>query len=258
MNDKPTILLVEDDLESANDYKEDIESMIDVYVIAVTPPVEVLALASQVNELDVSAVIIDELLQQRSDATYMGIDAFAHLTNAFPGMPVDIFTNYPHGSELRGRGLPVENLVRKRDFDTDQDFRESYLQGLAQRIRNYHRRQDDRSGSVSMPDTVTEEFVRRLARLHCEADDGIERIVWFRSCGEKEICLIEINRTALPVDTVEPFRFAPFPDVPFPLFIVDVRSTEWDMICRGDIHLPEGWDLQAVQTFERSELMLEN
>jgi hypothetical protein len=62
------------------DPKEDIESAIDVHLVAVVPPVELFALASKVSELGASAVIIDELLQQRSDATYMGIDAFDYLT----------------------------------------------------------------------------------------------------------------------------------------------------------------------------------
>jgi hypothetical protein len=57
MEDKPIILLVEDELDSANDYKEDIEALIDVTVIPVVPPVDLLDLTELINEHGASAVI---------------------------------------------------------------------------------------------------------------------------------------------------------------------------------------------------------
>ena len=254
MEDKPIILLVEDDLDSAGDYKGDIEVLIDVTVIAVAPPADLLDLTALVNEVNASAVILDERLQQLSDATYVGIDALDYLRSAFPGLPVDILTAYPHGPELKGRGLHAENLVRKREFDDDEDFRESYLQDLYQRIRRYRQRRDERHELMAASDTVTKEFVESLAQLHFEADDGIEQIIWVRSGDEKEIRLIEVNRTALPSESIQVFRFAPSEDVPFPIFIADVRPTEWERIQSGDIPLPEGWSLEEAREFRRSEV----
>jgi len=257
MEDKPIILLVEDELDSANDYKEDIEALIDVTVIPVVPPADLLDLIALINKHGASAVILDELLQQRSDATYMGIDALDYLRSAFPRLPVDILTNYPHSSELKGRGLHVDNLVRKRDFDDDVDFRESYLQGLYQRIRRYRQKQDEHHELIAASDTVTKEFVESLAQLHFDADDEIEQIIWVKSDEERLIRLIEVNRTALPTESVQAFRFAPSEDVPFPIYIADVRPTEWERIQSGDIPLPEGWSLEGAQVFRRSDVLPE-
>ncbi|TEU21876.1 MAG: response regulator [Anaerolineales bacterium] len=257
MENKPVVLLVEDDPDSASDYKEDIEALIDVTVITVSPPVDLLDLAALINGHNASAVILDERLQQRSDATYVGIDAFDYLRGAFPRLPVDILTNYPHSPELKGRGLHAENLVRKREFDDDADFRESYLRGLYQRIRRYRQRQDERHKLIAASDTVTEEFVESLAQLHFEADDEIEQIIWVRSGEEKQIRLIEVNRTALPSESIQAFRFAPSKDVPFPIFIADVRPTEWERIQSRDIPLPEGWSLEEARVFHRSEVLPE-
>ncbi len=257
MEDKPIILLVEDDLDCASDYKEDIEALIDVTVIAVAPPVDLSDLAALVNEHNASAVILDEVLQQRSDATYVGIDALDYLRIAFPRLPIDILTNYPHGPELKGRGLYIDNLVRKREFDDKEEFRRSYLQELCQRMSRYRQRRDERHELMAASDTVTKEFVESLAQLHFEADDGIEQIIWVRSGDEKEIRLIEVSRTALPTESIQVFRFAPSEDVPFPIFITDVRPTEWERIQSGDIPLPEGWSLEEAQVFRRSEVLPE-
>lgn len=257
MEDKPIILLVEDELDTAGDYKEDIEALIDVIVIPVAPPADLLDLIALINEYGASAVILDELLQQRSDATYMGIDALDYLRSAFPRLPADILTNYPHSSELKGRGLHHDNLVRKREFDDDADYRESYLQSLYQRIRRYRQRQDERHGLIAASDTVTREFVEGLAQLHFETEESIEEIIWIRSGDEKKICLIEVNRTALPTGSVQVFRFAPSEDVPFPIYIADVRPTEWERIQSGDIPLPESWSLEGAQVFRRSDMLPE-
>jgi len=257
MEDRPIVLLVEDDPDSADDYKEDIEALIDVTVVITAPPADLLDLTALVKELGASAVILDERLQQRSDATYAGIDALDYLRSAFPRLPIDILTEYPHSRELKGRGLSVENLVRKRDFDDDEGFRESYSQDLYKRIGRYRRRQDERHELMAASDTVTKEFVESLAQLHFETDDGLEQIIWVRSGEERQICLLEVNRTALPTESIQVFRFAPSEDVPFPIFIADVRPTEWERIQSGSIPLPEGWALKGAQVFQRSEALPE-
>lgn len=255
---KPLILLVEDDPDSASDYKEDIESLIDVTVMTVSPPpVDLLDLLALVKEYQADAVILDEVLQQHSDAAYMGIDAFDYLRRTFPTLPVVILTGYPHGSELKGRGLAADNLVRKREFDKDEEFsRKDYLQELTRRIERYRQGQDERQIELTSSDTVTQKFVEGLAYLHFETEDSIEQIIWVRSDNDQEIRLIEVNRTTLPTDDLQVFRFAPSEDVPFPLFIADVTPAEWNRIQSREIPLPRGWDLETVQVFHRSEVLL--
>jgi len=255
MENEPVILLVEDDPDDARDYKEDIEASIDVTVITVTPPEDLSDLAVLVAEHDAGAVILDERLQQRSDATYVGIDVLEYLRNAFPNLPVDILTNYPHSSELKGRGLPQENLIRKREFDDDEEFRQSYLQDLYQRMRHYRQERGEGHPLPAVTDTVTRDFVESLAKMHFEADEGVEQIVWFKSREGKEIRLIEVNRTALPSDSIQVFRFAPSDEVPFPIFIADVRPSEWERVQSGDISLPEGWITENIEVFQRAELL---
>jgi CheY-like chemotaxis protein len=253
MGSEFVILLVEDDPDDACDYKQDIEASIDVTVISVTPPEELSDLAAMVAEYDASAVVLDERLQQRSSATYVGIDALEYLRNAVPQLPMYILTNYPHSSELKGRGLLAENLIRKRDFDDDEDFRQSYLQELYQRIRHYHKEPNEGHPLPAPGDTVTKDFVEGLAQLHFEADEGVEQIAWFRTDEGKEIHLIEINRTALPSDSIQVFRFAPSEEVPFPMLIADVRPSEWERVQSGEIPLPEGWEMEEIEMFQRTE-----
>lgn len=253
MGNEHVILLVEDDPDDASDYKEEIESLIDVRVVCVFPPETLSDLAQLVVEHSASAVVLDERLQQHSGATYVGIDAYEYLRNAFSRLPVVILTNWPHDSELKGRGLPVENLIRKRDFDEDE-FKRSKLQELFGMMERY---QQDRSEEHLLPssgDVVTEALVESLAELHFEADEEIEQIVWFRGGESEEIRLIEVNRTALPANSVQVFRFAPSKEVPFPMLIADVRPSEWEQIKSQDIALPEGWNLKDIEVFQRSEV----
>lgn len=255
MENKPVVLLVEDDPDDAVDYKEAIEASIDVIVITVTPPEDLSDLVALVADQNTSAVILDERLQQRSSATYVGIDALEYLRNALPKLPVDILTNYPHSSELRGRGLPVDNLIRKREFDEDKEFRQLYLQDLYKRMRRYRQERGESRQLPAATDTVTEDFVESLAKLHFEVDEGVEQIVWFRGGEGKEIRLIEVNRTALPSDSIQVFRFAPSDEVPFPMFIADIRPSEWGRVQSEDIPLPEGWNIEDIEVFQRTELL---
>ena len=253
MENELVVLLVEDDPDDARDYKEDIEASIEVMVITVTPPEELSDLAALVAEHNASAVILDERLQQRSSATYVGIDALEYLRNALPKLPVAILTNWPHDPELKGQGLPQENLIRKREFDEDEKFRQSYLQELHQRMRKYRQERDESSQLPAVGDTVTRDFVESLAKLHFSIDRGIEKIAWIKDDDDAEIRLIEVNRTALPGDSLLVFRSAPSEEVPFPMFIADVRPSEWERVQSGDIPLLEGWNIENVEVFQRTE-----
>ena len=259
MNDRPAILLVEDDADDASDFKEDLEKLADVQVVTICPPPrDLLDLVSLVQEYDAHAVILDEVLQTRSDAAYLGIDALRYLSKAFPALPVIILTDFPHNPELRGQALFTENLWRKRDFAEEDEYHAKAAEAvrrLYEQMIRYRNRQDELQKPLGPADTVTEDFVQRLAALHFQIEQSIEQIVWVRSGDEKEIRLIEVNRTALPTGSVEVFRFAPSQDVPFPMLIADVTPKEWDKIAGGDIRLPDGWDLESIQVFRRPQYL---
>lgn len=257
MNDKPVILLVEDDADAAGDYKEDIEAIIDVTVIPISPPPrDLLDLLALVEDYHADAVILDQVLPQCSDATYLGIDALQYLRETFPGLPTVILTAFPDNPALKGRGLPWDDFVKKREFDDNQEIRESYLRELYRRMRLYRQTQDDLRAPLESSTTITEQLVRRLASLHFKTEDTIEQIVWFTRGDDTVIRLIEINRTALPTGKVEVFSFAPSADIPFPTLIADVTPNEWQEIRSGHIPLPESWDLASAQVFSRAATLL--
>lgn len=256
MSDKPIILLIDDSQDSAQDYKNDAEEMIPVEVKAIQPPVNVLDLVSLVNEYDPAAVVLDEVLQQRSDATYLGIDAYQMLKKSFPTLPIVIITEYPPGRELRE--LPTGNLIRKKDLG-DQSHKENHLRDLFVQIEAYQQGklgitdkvESIRNSTDSSNPVVTEELVKRIVDFHFELEDGVEKIVWFITEGEKEIRLIEISRTALPTGSFQPFRFPPSEDIPFPMTIADVTPKEWEQIQEGAIQVPQDWNRNHIVVFER-------
>lgn len=74
--------------------------------------------------------------------------------------------------------------------------------------------------------------------------------------NQKQVCLLEVNRTTIPSEHVLVFHFAPSEDVPFQQLIADVTPTEWKQIESGTHPLPQGWNLNTAQVFKRSEYAL--
>jgi hypothetical protein len=129
MHDKFLILLIEDDLEASQDFKDEVEKPLDSPVMVVAPPTDMLELARLITTHlpdAPDAVIIDQLLQEYSDVTYIGIDAFEFLQNPFPSLPLYVLTDTPPGPELKE--LPTGNLIRTGDFLEHEAFREAFLQ----------------------------------------------------------------------------------------------------------------------------------
>jgi len=255
MNDKPVILLIEDSPDAAEEFKDEIKKQIDLQVIVAAPPTNLLELPLLITEHHADAVILDHILQGHSDVTYMGIDAYELLQNSIPSLPLYIVTEYAPGPELNE--LPTGYLIRKRDFFEDERFQKTRLQELYQATQSYRQGQKELGERERVlrelwaKSGITQELVNCLAELHFEADNAIEQIIWV--AHEKEIRLLEVNRTAIPSGTVLVFRFAPSEDLPFPIFIADVTPLEWEQIQRGQIPLPEGWDLATAQIFQRFE-----
>ena len=88
MNDKPVILLVEDSPDAASEFRDEIKKQIDLQVIVAAPPTNLLELPLLISTHHANAVILDHILQEHSDVTYMGIDAYELLRNAIPSLPL--------------------------------------------------------------------------------------------------------------------------------------------------------------------------
>jgi len=255
LSEKPIILLIDDSEDSAQDYKYDAEEIIPVEVKAIQPPVNVLDLVSLVNEYNPSAVVLDEVLQQRSDATYLGIDAYNLLKKSFHTLPIVIITEYPPGRDLRE--LPTGNLIRKKDLG-DQSHKENHLRDLYVQIEAYQQgklgianKVESIRGTTNYSNpVVSEELIKRIVILHFELEDGIEKIIWFNSESKNEIRLIEVSRIALPTGSFQPFRFPPTDEIPFPLMIADVTPKEWEQIQRGEIQIPQDWNKENTVVYE--------
>lgn len=253
MNDKPVLLLIEDKQDTS--FKEKVEEHIDLNVRDVAPPTVLLDLQPLVIEQQADAVVLDQVLQHHSDVTYMGSDGFEFLRNAFPSLPLYILTDRPPGPELNE--LPTGNLIRRNDFFDDQVFQKTRLQELYQAIQSYRQGQKERQERKRIlrelwhKAGITQEAVSYLAQLHFEADHGIEQIIWIPH--EKEIRLLEVNRTAIPSGSVLVFPFAPSFELPFPMLIADITPTEWKQLRHYKMPLPEGWDLETAQIFQRFE-----
>ena len=72
------------------------------------------------------------------------------------------------------------------------------------------------------------------------------------------MCLIEVNRTALPTDSVEPFLISASEEIPLDLLVADVTPKEWEKINKDEIKLPARWDLKKIKMFSRDETLKEN
>ena len=94
--------------------------------------------------------------------------------------------------------------------------------------------------------------VEKVVQSHFEIEPGIDEIIWFKKGSDGRICLLEINRGALPAGSILVFSFAPSPpEVPLPIRIADVTPQEWERVKQGDIPLPPGWSLEDAQIFHR-------
>jgi hypothetical protein len=252
-----SVLLIEDDVDWANSYIEDAEEFASIRVIHQIPPRELLDLGKLITQFNSNAVVLDELLQQNSDASYLGIDALNYLANAFPHLPLVIVTEYPLGPELKK--IPYGLVYRKRDLD-DQEVKKRHFQELMDAINSYMSQKaafEKQSAELVQIriEAITEETIKQIARLHFLMDDAIEKVIWFPNAQRKEGQLLEVNRTALSTDSVEPFLIQASDEINIPLLVGDVSPREWERILKGEIKLPGGWDFNDFHLFEREKTL---
>lgn len=98
-----------------------------------------------------------------------------------------------------------------------------------------------------------EKMVRRMALEHFEIEEGIERVIWLKNSGEKEIHLIEVNRNTFPEGKILTFYLGATEEYPLPVRLADITPEEWEKVKSGLIGLPKGWSLDNIEIFEREE-----
>jgi hypothetical protein len=255
MSKKYTLLLIEDDKDSADEYLEDAETYLpDATVKYEFPPQNISVVVDLVKKYDASAVVVDERLRQHSEANYIGIDVLNYLNNAIPNLPVVILTEYERDPDLRK--VPAQQLFRKYHLLNDEG-KKYHFDVLMDMINQYLDKQNEVLEQKKVISGTNEINVREIARLHFLMDDSIEIIVWFQNKERKEIQLIEVNRTALPIESIEPFLIPKSEEIAVPLLIADVAPREWEKIQKGEIKLPYGWELTQMEVFNRDETVKE-
>ncbi len=97
-----------------------------------------------------------------------------------------------------------------------------------------------------MPNIET--VVDKLVKEHFAIEKGIKSIVWVNpNTQEKEILLIEVDTTAIPIGRVEPFYFHPTEEIPYPVRIANITPDEWKAVQSFHLDMPEGWTLDGTE-----------
>lgn len=262
MGDKPTILLVEDDNETASDFVDDIQGSIDVSVIHVGPPKNYFDLSDVIKTENIKAVILDEVFQTHSEVSYLGIDVFEYLKDIYPNLPIDILTDFPPGPEFQGRRVSSENFYRKGDFETIDGYRNQYFNQLIKNIEKYQAQLDNQQNQILSliesieageinSEIVTEDLLLKIRDIYFEADPAIEAIVWFYENRPEAVRILIVNRTGISTEQVDVFKLNPSEEVPFTQLVAEVTPKEWERIQRGEIELPEEWVIDNSKVFSK-------
>jgi len=253
MSKKQTILVIEDDKESADEYLEDASTYLTDYaVMHEVPPHNMSDINNLIKKSNVTAVVVDERLRQHSDASYLGVDILNYLKNAMPSLPVVILTEYEQDSDLRK--VQKEQLFRKYDL-LKAPGKKYHFGILKDLIRQYQKKQNKIKAQKKAISKINKTSVKEIARLHFLVDDSIEKIIWFQNKKRKEVQLIEVSRTSLPTKSVEPFFISANKEIAVDLLVADITPREWKSIQGGKIKLPPEWDLTKITTFTREEIL---
>jgi len=94
-----------------------------------------------------------------------------------------------------------------------------------------------------IPDALVE-TAKKVAHLH--KDDEPEIIVfWYPH--PNEIRLLEMSPMMPGCGEVHPFRFGRDNEIGFPVCIIALNEKEWDMLQRGELKLPDGWNQEPIR-----------
>jgi hypothetical protein len=96
-----------------------------------------------------------------------------------------------------------------------------------------------------------EGIVEALVHEHFELDESLEKVIWIKSGKTPAIRLLEINPETPPTGEVLSFYFPPSDEVPYALYLAEIKPEEWLKVLQNEIPLPEGWSLENHQVFSR-------
>ena len=84
---------------------------------------------------------------------------------------------------------------------------------------------------------------KTFADAHRETDKGVDTILYFP--GDDEIRLLEFTSSVPPTGEAVPFRYDPSPShgLHHRMLVTLLHPQELDLVRRGQIPLPTGWNL---------------
>lgn len=87
------------------------------------------------------------------------------------------------------------------------------------------------------------------ADAHRQADPRTRLIKFFPHASKKEVRLLEVSSAAPTTGEILPFRFGANDavGVEYPSVVILVSPAEWEAICKGDLQLPDDWDLGSTE-----------
>ncbi len=87
------------------------------------------------------------------------------------------------------------------------------------------------------------ESALELVQAHREAEPNLVRVVFYPDPQEREVRLLEVIEGSLNVGEALPCRFAQDASeaVPYPVVVVELSPTEFQLLEGGKLVLPEGW-----------------
>ncbi|HET6387125.1 MAG TPA: hypothetical protein VFJ58_27370 [Armatimonadota bacterium] len=102
-----------------------------------------------------------------------------------------------------------------------------------------------------------DEAVKELVRWHLQVDPKTQMIYRFVTENEEQpeepIKLLEIKDAALETGRVDAFGFGPAEDFPYGSVVAQVTPSELERIKKGEMRLPEGWNLKTAEVFLNSD-----
>ncbi len=106
-------------------------------------------------------------------------------------------------------------------------------------------------GIMSQNHHNLESVVEKLIQEHFELDESLEKVIWIKSGKTPAIRLLEINPETPPTGEVLSFYFPPSDEIPYALYLAEIKPEEWPRVLQNEIPLPEGWSLENHRVFSR-------
>lgn len=105
-------------------------------------------------------------------------------------------------------------------------------------------------------DECAERIIERDFSLEPEVTEIYRIIAPDEEDPREPIKLLEVSGTTLQAGRVMPYAFGPMEGRPYSTVVADVTPGEMRRIVRGEIPLPDGWDLRTAVRYQSPSLVL--